>query len=184
MHSMELSSFCLSTPWLQLHIFDDQSLIFSAVFLLVDQSLPSFHSFHNDHHQTMTQRKKTRWSKSNRIIIIISQGIDLVTFHMVVYIKMSIVTNKIDKWRKMKDRLLSIDQNKYSICLILLNELIVHSFILKWKDLLQLISNEAFHSFLYVKKYFGVNLINRNSIYAHSNHLMLLLFFLALTFEE
>ncbi len=44
--------------------------------------------------------EERRWSKSNRIIIIISQGVDIVTFHLVVYNKMSIVTNKIDKWRE------------------------------------------------------------------------------------
>ncbi len=47
------------------------------------------------------EKKRRKRSKSNRIIII-SQGVDIVTFHLVVYIKMSIVTNKIDKWREKK----------------------------------------------------------------------------------
>ncbi len=44
-------------------------------------------------------KEEERMSKSNRIIII-SQGVDILTFHLIVYIKMSIVTNKIDKWRE------------------------------------------------------------------------------------
>jgi hypothetical protein len=80
---------------LKLNIVDDQSLIFSAVFLLVDQSLVL--SLNKDHYHTMTERKKRRRQSNMMMIIIISQDVDIMTFHLTIYIKMSIVTNKIDK---------------------------------------------------------------------------------------
>ena len=63
MHSMKLSSFFVSQHLHSSFVYDDQSLIFSAVVLLVDQSFPFFYFLNSDdddddpHHRTMTRRK-------------------------------------------------------------------------------------------------------------------------------
>ncbi len=114
--------FCLSTPSLKLNIYI-YIYIYSMISRLFSQlyscwSINRFLSFTLSTMMMMMtiiiqwHEEERRWSKSNRIIIIISQGVDIVTFHLVVYNKMSIVTNKIDKWREKDERQTVIRRSK------------------------------------------------------------------------